>query len=102
MKLEHKTMVRLYAKTLQEANIPHEKIYVYGSVAKGKENPWSDIDLAVIGPAFGTDLIEEMVTLRMLAQEINPAISPMPLRPEDLEDRFSTLGQTVRKEGYLV
>lgn len=74
-------------------------MFLYGSWAKGKQNQWSDIDVAVVSKQFGKDRIDEMVTLRMAALPINPAISPFPMREEDLNDRFGVVADAVRKDG---
>ena len=95
------TMI-LYMEALEREHIPCQDLFIFGSVARGEEHEWSDIDVAVVGPAFGADRIEEMVQLRVVAQKIDPAISPVPLRPEDLEDRFSTIGQVVQREGKRI
>lgn len=91
-----------YFQVLQAGDIPVEEMYVFGSTAREQRHEWSDIDVAVIGQAFGTDRIEEMVQLQLLAHGVDPAISPIPLRPEDLNDRFNTIAEAIRKDGKKV
>lgn len=88
-----------YAQKIKKEGIPYEKIFIYGSAARGTMRQWSDIDIAVVGPSFGEDIIDEMVKLKSCTYLIDPAISPFPLRPEELEDRFNTIGQAVAREG---
>ena len=94
-----KNQLEQYARVLRERNIPVQKMFLYGSWAKGKQNQWSDIDVAVVSKQFGKDRIDEMVTLRMAAMSINPAISPFPMRLEDMDDRFGIVANAVRKDG---
>lgn len=97
-----KNQLEQYARNLRKQNIPVQKMFLYGSWAKGKQNQWSDIDVAVVSKQFGQDRIDEMVTLRMVALPINPAISPFPMRMEDLDDRFDTVANAVRRDGQEV
>lgn len=97
-----KKQLEQYARSLRQQNIPVQKMFLYGSWARGKQNQWSDIDVAVVSKQFGKDRIDEMVTLRMAALPINPAISPFPMRLEDLEDRFGTVANAVKKDGREV
>lgn len=94
--------IRDYSTVLQKNNIPFESLFLFGSIARGTPHKWSDIDVAVVGPAFANDGIDETVRLSHLAYDIDPAISPIPLRPEDLEDRFSTIGAAIRREGIRI
>ncbi len=99
MKDNIEKLLQQYAKRLQEAQLPIERMFLFGSFARGTPHEWSDIDVGVISKPFGTDLIDEMVKLRQLAHDIDPAISPIPVRPEDLKDRFSVIGDAIRREG---
>ncbi len=91
-----------YVKALRKQNIPVDELYVFGSTARDQRHVWSDIDVAVVGKAFETDRIEEMMKLQSITCSIDPAISPIPMRPEDLQDRFDTIAQAVRSEGKKI
>lgn len=95
-------LVARYGAALRRSGVPVRRIFVFGSTARGTRHEWSDIDVGVVGDAFAKDRTEEMVQLQMIASKIDPAISPIPLRPEDLEDRFDTIGDAIRKEGKEV
>lgn len=92
-------IMRRYRRAVIGAGIPLQDMLVFGSYAKGKARPQSDIDVAVISPAFGRDNLEERVRLMRLRRHISTAIEPHPLHPEDLENRWSTLAQEVKKYG---
>jgi len=64
--------------------------------------PDSDIDIAVISTQFGQDNLKEMMFLRKLALEIDSHIEPLPFTPQDLDDRYSTLSQEIKKYGVLI
>ena len=44
--------VRHYQLTLKKAGIK-SKLIIFGSQAKGKAKPWSDIDICVVSDSFG-------------------------------------------------
>ena len=54
--------------------------YLYGSYAKQTANVNSDVDICVISPDLGIDLIDEMVKLKQIAR----TISEWPIFPTHL------------------
>ena len=75
---------------------------LFGSYARGKQTLDSDIDIAIISNQFGVDNMKEMTFLRKLSIQIDSHIEPIPLSPEDLEDRYSTLAQEIRRHGLIL
>jgi predicted nucleotidyltransferase len=65
--------------------IPIDCVFLYGSYAKGCPKEYSDIDLAVISPAFGNDIIEEGVMLMLAFQDVSIMIEPKVYSREDYE-----------------
>jgi predicted nucleotidyltransferase len=55
-----------------------DNAYLYGSFAKGTNNKWSDIDIAIISPDFSEDLFEDRLFLMKLAVNIDDRIEPAP------------------------
>lgn len=77
-----KSVIRVisrFAKAVKAKGITIDKIVLYGSYAKGKQRPDSDIDIAVISQDFGKDRIEEGMLLFRIAGEIDPRIEPVPI-----------------------
>lgn len=97
-----KDIVRRYHRVLEQSGIPIQELLVFGSHAKGVDQPWSDIDVAVVSPAFGHDCLRERSQLLRLRRRISTSIEPHPFHPDDLHDRWSTLAQEVRKYGIRV
>jgi predicted nucleotidyltransferase len=95
-------LINRYARLLKQKGIKVSKIILFGSHAKGMAKPDSDIDIAVISSQFGRDNFKEMMLLRKLAIEIDSHIEPLPFTPQDLEDRYSTLTQEIKKYGVLI
>lgn len=57
------------------------KVYLYGSYSKGTARPESDIDVAVVVPAFNGDWLEISTTLWLLAPQVNYLIEPVLIDP---------------------
>ena len=95
-------LINKYVILLKKKGIKVSKVILFGSHAKGMAKPDSDIDIAVISPQFGQNNLKEMMFLRKLALEIDSQIEPLPLSPQDLEDRYSTLSEEIRKYGVLI
>ena len=94
--------INQYISLLEQKGIHVSKVILFGSHAKGRANPDSDIDIAVVSSQFGQDSLKEMTLLRKLALEIDSHIEPLPFSPEDLDDRYSTLAQEIKKYGVPI
>ena len=75
---------------------------LFGSYAKGQPKADSDIDIAIISRQFGIDSMDEIIFLRKLALRVDSHIEPIPLCPEDLEDKYSTLVQEIKRYGKIL
>ena len=95
-------LINRYVLLLRQKGIEVSKVVLFGSYAKGLANTDSDIDLAIVSSQFGKNNWKEMVLLRKLALEIDSHIEPLPFAPEDMEDRYSTLSQEIKKTGILL
>lgn len=95
-------LINRYVRLIKQKGIKVSKVILFGSHAKGMAKPDSDIDLAVISSQFGRNNLKEMMLLRKLALEIDSHIEPLPFTPQDLEDRYSTLSQEIKKYGVLL
>jgi predicted nucleotidyltransferase len=91
-----------FVQMIEQQGISVSKVILFGSYAKGKANPDSDIDIAVVSTQFGQDIVEEMMKLRKIALNIDSHIEPVPLCPDDLDDNFSTLAQEIKRYGVDV
>ena len=91
-----------FLQLLKQQGFSISRAILFGSYAKGKANPDSDIDIAVVSSQFGQDIVEEMMMLRKIAIKVDSHIEPVPLCPEDLNDNFSTLAQEIKRYGIDV
>ena len=56
--------------------IPLDSVYLYGSYANGQPGPYSDVDVMVVSPAFGKDLIKETVFLMEFFEKTGLMVEP--------------------------
>ncbi|MEW6663431.1 MAG: nucleotidyltransferase domain-containing protein [Bacillota bacterium] len=82
--------------------IPVDIIYLYGSYASGRPGPHSDVDVMVVSPAFGKDLIQETVFLMELFEKTGLMVEPRAYsRDEFLQARPGTfLYEEVIQKGH--
>jgi len=78
---------------------------LYGSEARGTEEPDSDIDVLVFleGPvAFGHDLETNLEALYPLSLQIERRISALPIDASEYESVECPLYQNAHREGILI
>ncbi|OIN88836.1 hypothetical protein COW80_05415 [Candidatus Beckwithbacteria bacterium CG22_combo_CG10-13_8_21_14_all_01_47_9] len=92
------SQVRHYQENLTNAGIK-ARLIIFGSQAKKKAKPWSDIDVCVVSDIFGKNRHTERVRLMRLTDEISLDIEPHPYHPKDLADKWDPLAQEIRKYG---
>jgi len=95
-------IARQYRRALDNAGIRVVNFLVFGSQAKGTAQKSSDIDIAVVSSQFSRDYSSERVRLMRLGDKISLAIEPHPFHPDDLNDRWSTFAQEIKKYGIQV
>ncbi|MBU1500240.1 nucleotidyltransferase domain-containing protein [Patescibacteria group bacterium] len=91
-----------FIKKVRQAGIPVDAAYLFGSFAKNTAKKYSDIDICVISKKFGKDYFDEAVKLRHLTWDVDDRIEPVPYKPEDLNDRYSTLAHEIKTFGILL
>jgi predicted nucleotidyltransferase len=76
--------VRRFVRAVERA-APVERVILFGSYAAGTQRAYSDIDLAVISPAFeALPLLEAYRLLYLAKDESDLLIQPLPLTPAEI------------------
>jgi predicted nucleotidyltransferase len=84
--LEVKEIVEKYRQQLAHFGIRPERIYLYGSYAKGKAQEGSDIDLIVVSSDFSSlGLRERLEILGVAAARILKPIQAVGYTPEEIQ-----------------
>lgn len=95
-------IVKRYGKQLLEEKIPFDQLIVFGSQAKGKAKPWSDIDVCVVSTVFGKNRHDERVRLMHARDDSLLDIEPHPFHPDELADKYDPLASEIRKYGIQI
>lgn len=97
-------IAREFGNLVEKQGVPVQKVLLFGSRARGKWNNWSDVDVCVVSPSFGKNMLEELGFLIRLTAKLGSRlpIEPIPFAPDDLVDKFSTLASEIRKYGISV
>ena len=95
--LELEKIVRVFLDEIQK-RYHVDSAYLFGSYARGTQDRWSDIDLAVVSPDFSEDLFEERIVSMRLACEIDERIEPKPFRPDSFKP-IDPLVYEIQKHG---
>jgi len=77
------------------------KAYIFGSYARGQEDKWSDIDVAIISPQISNDRFEERIRLTELAVSIDDRIEPLPFNLDSFSDDDPFVRQ-IKTEGVAI
>lgn len=94
--------IKVFIEVLKKNRVNINQIILFGSVAKGKQNKYSDIDLAVISSRFGKDPMGEMMFLSKLAWSASDRIEAIPLSSEDMKLKYHPLIGEIKKYGKVV
>lgn len=78
--------IKLFTKELENSNLKIEQVLLFGSYASGKNDKWSDIDLAIISDDFTG--IKHLDYSRFIDAilKVDKAIEPIPFRTIDFTD----------------
>jgi predicted nucleotidyltransferase len=96
-------VIRKFVNALKQEGISVDRVILYGSYAKGKIRPDSDIDVAVVSKQFGRDRVEEGMNLFRIAGKIDSRIEPIPISSKSFEnDTWVPLIYEIRQKGIEV
>lgn len=99
-----KSLIRKYIQILRR-EISVDRVIVFGSYARGRPKPYSDIDVAIFSRNFrDRDEIANMQFLFKKTREVDTSIEPHPFHPKDLKQavRGSLLAEILRTGKVLV
>ncbi len=95
---ELKALIHSYAEILRR-QIRIDAIYLFGSYARNMADQDSDIDLVVVSPDFGDNIVENQLTLLRARRSIDYRIEPHPVLTADLDSSilFTLAAREMRK-----
>ncbi|MHB1685955.1 MAG: nucleotidyltransferase domain-containing protein [Ignavibacteriaceae bacterium] len=78
-----KTIIENYISLLTDNNIAIKNAYLFGSYAKGNNNEWSDIDVAIVSDIFEGIRIKDKDKIRRITLSISSSLEILPFNPRD-------------------
>jgi predicted nucleotidyltransferase len=94
-------IVTKYIKELEKNRIHIIEAFIFGSHAKGKTKPESDIDVALVSNAFTGNRFEDRRKIIPFRRKIDSRIEPIPFKPEDFNNG-GTLAEEIKRTGVSV
>ncbi|MBM4053085.1 MAG: nucleotidyltransferase domain-containing protein [Planctomycetes bacterium] len=94
-------IVKRYVVELEKNHITIRDAIIFGSHTKGAAQEWSDIDVALVSPAFTGDRFDDRRRIVPLRRKIDNRIEPIPFRPEDF-DNGETLAEEIKRTGTRI
>ncbi len=84
--------------------IPVDSVYLYGSYARNEARRFSDVDVVVISPSFGHNIIEETVMLMEIFEKTGLMVEPRAYSREELAEAYpgSFLSEEVINKGIRI
>lgn len=97
-----KAYINDYIAVLQNEGLSIEKVFLFGSYAKGHSHKWSDIDVCVISSRFGKrcDPYEYLWTKRS-DDDVRRGIAPVGFNPKDFVDE-DPLAWEIKRTGIEI
>ena len=94
-------IIRRYIEELEKNQIHIAEAIIFGSYARGKAKPESDIDIALISNDFTGDRFEDRRRIVPLRRIIDSRIEPIPFRPEDFNNG-GPLAEEIKRTGVII
>lgn len=94
--------IHKYINQLKDDNLPIDKVILFGSYAKGRQNRWSDVDLCVISPKFKDSWSAMDYLWSKLTFNLHYTIEPVGFNPKDFSDKYSSLVQEIKTGGVEI
>lgn len=84
--------------------LPLDAVYLYGSYAHGEPTAASDVDVVVVSPAFGTNIVQETAMLMELFEPTGLMVEPRAYSREEFRaaEAGSFLYEEVIKKGIQI
>lgn len=99
--LEIRNVVLTYIDLLNKNNFPIEKAFLFGSYSSGKQNQFSDIDIALVSKAFEGIRIKDRGKIRKITLSVSSLLEVLPFNPKDFNDE-DPLAREIKETGIRI
>ena len=88
--------IKEYINILKEDNLPVQKVILFGSYAKGKQNKWSDVDVCIVSPKFKDAFSALQYLWLKREKDYGLTIEPIGFNPKDFAESDSLIDEIKR------
>ena len=81
-----KKTIDKFLNALLQNDIPIKRAILFGSYARGTQNEWSDIDLAIVSDVFIGNRFDDRKRIRPINLSISADLEVLPYTPEDFTE----------------
>lgn len=84
--------------------LPLDAVYLYGSYVHGRPRVYSDVDVVVVSPVFGTNIIKETAVLMEYFEKTGLMVEPRAYSREEFKEieKGSFLYEEVLQKGLQI
>jgi predicted nucleotidyltransferase len=95
-------LVKSYLEKLKKTKIPIQESFIFGSFVKKRFTKNSDVDLAIVSPAFGKDKQKERILLMNFRDENTLIIEPHPISLKEWQLELNPIINEIKKNAIRV
>ncbi len=97
-----KKIVKKYAEALKREHYSFFALYLFGSTLENKDNPWSDIDVAVISDKLKRNIDRNRLLLWKIRRKVDTRIEPHGFTVDDFIQNANPMIYEIKKKGIKV
>lgn len=87
---------------LRKNNFSFSEVYLFGSYAQGRQNNFSDIDVAIISQEMKSNYEQKLDFLHKIGFSVSDQLDIHAFTPEDFAVGYPPLANEVKKSGYRI
>lgn len=101
-KVKVKKIIKKYAQALKDAHYPYSALYLFGSYAKGRANPWSDIDVAIVSDKLKKNRNTNSFLLWKMRRTVDTRIEPHGFTVKEFANNADPMAYEIKKTGIRI
>jgi len=98
-----KEEIKKYVQILKDDQVKIDKVFLFGSYARGDQNRWSDIDLCIVSPKFKNYWkANSYLWSKRIISDVNYCIEPVGFNNQEFSDKSSMIVSEIKKNGIEI
>ena len=95
-------VLNTYLRELKNNNIPVQRAILFGSYARGGQQEYSDIDIALVSDIFTGDRIEDKDKIRKVTLSVSSELEVIPFSRKDFQKSNPFVNEIIKTGVILV